>query len=216
MSFETLVLKPDPIKGRLGGIGLPAVIGTAIAAVVLVIVQEFRLGIFAYLAVAAILCAYLVWLMASERPDERIELRSDGLAVVTEKGRRFFRWRDLSRFTLLEEVSRSADDEIKARSHFLAARLVTSTMADASSGAAPDAATSERNADLLIPIDVYISHHRYSGRSAKQEAACRSPEDLADTVNAWRDFALNLEIRAVPTPILQMESGSLASIVRKL
>jgi|GEM_PF-3959351 len=216
MASEILVLKADPIKGRLNGIALPAVIATATAVVALAILHEFRFGIYAFIAVAAILGAFLVWLTTREQPEESIELRGDGLAVVTDRERHFFRWQDLSRFTLLEEVSRSADNKTKAGSQFLAARLLKPATGEGASDVAPDAATGEREADLLIPIDPYISLQRHSGRIDRQEAACSSPRALADTVNAWRDLALDLEIGAVPTPFLQTENSARPGIILKL
>jgi hypothetical protein len=90
---------------------------------------------------------------------------------------------------------------LHAQSHFLALRILTSGTED------PDSPTPVPNADLLIPVDLYIAHHRYSGRTEKQEAACKSALDLANTVNAWRDFALNLEIAAVQTPVVQTENS---------
>jgi hypothetical protein len=205
---EPLVLRPDPVKERLSGTVLPAVIGIAIATVVTVLLHEFGLGLYAYFAVVILLGAFLLWLMMSEQPDERIELHCDGLALITARGRHFHKWRDLSRFTLLEETSRDANGNMIAGSHYLAVRFLKPGKTETT----PESVTSEHEADLLIPIDVYISQNRYSGRSGPQEAACKSPEDFADTVNRWRDHALNLEISSVLTPVVQTENNALAEI----
>jgi len=202
MDAETLVLKPDPIKSRLIGVSLPAAVAMAIGFVLMAIVQEIQLGFFVYLGVAAGVFLVLVMLWRARPRKEHIELHRDGLVLVTGAGRSLHKWSGLSRITLLEKISRDEHGKISVGSHYLALRRLRSGKDDA------DAATDELRADTLIPIDLYISHHRYSGRSQAQEDACKSPRDLADTVNAWRDFALNLEIGAVPTPVVQKEHWS--------
>ncbi|MHA7776129.1 hypothetical protein [Roseibium sp. M-1] len=205
MSSEILVLAPDPIKNRLAGLSVPAAVALAVVFVLVAIFQSLELDpLFSFAAVAGFL-AFLLMLWRARPRKGHIELHRDGLVLVTEAGRSMQKWSGLARITLLEELSRDTDGKKNIGSHYLALRRLRSGEDN------PDEATDEVRADTLIPIDLYISQHRYSGRSQAQEEACKSPQDLADTVNAWRDFALNLEMGAVPTPVLQKEhlSGDL-------
>ncbi|WP_299478722.1 hypothetical protein [uncultured Roseibium sp.] len=107
-------------------------------------------------------------------------------------------------------MSRDEHGELHVHSHYLSASFLSSL------DEKPDNPTDEADADLLIPIDMYITHHRFSGRTEEQEAACKSAPDFANTLNAWRDFALNLEIAAIPTPIIQTETKKLSELARSL
>ena len=73
-----------------------------------------------------------------------------------------------------------------------------------------------QKADLCIPIDRFLAHHRLARRTEAQEAACNSAKDFADTLNGWRDSALNIEIASIPTPVIKLEDGFGSGLEREL
>ncbi|MCK7612413.1 hypothetical protein [Roseibium sediminicola] len=206
MSSNTLVLEPDPVKKRLVLLGLPTIAFVAIGAVMFAVFKDFRVGFMFYLAIGGVIYWSVFRYLKSTPQDSRLELGRDGLDLTLSGTVSFHKWESLSRITLVEQVSEDENGKLHAHSHFLALRFLTSDTEN------PDSPTQVSNADLLIPIDLYISHHRYSGRTEKQEAACKSALDLANTVNAWRDYALNLEIAAVQTPVVQTRNNVLPDL----
>jgi len=210
MSSDTLVLEPDPVKKRLVLLGFPTIAFVATGAILVAVFKDFRVGFMFYLAIGAVLYWSIFRYLKTLPQDSRLELGRAGLGLTQSGTFSFHKWQSLSRVTLVEEVSEDKQGRLHARSHFLALRILTSGADD------PDGPTQVSKADLLIPVDLYISHHRYSGRSEKQEAACKSALDLANTLNAWRDFALNLEIAAVQTPVVQTRNSVLPDLSLKI
>lgn len=210
MTTETLILTPDPIKKRLLRFGIPLTVLFGLYALLFAIYKDFRPGFMFYLAIAAFIYWSIFRVLRASPQDSRLELKRDGIMLTLAGNKSFHKWTHLSRITLLEQISRDEHDKISVESHFLAARLSNTGSEEA------DRPTHENDADILLPIDLYISYHRYSGRTEKQEEACKSAPDLANTVNAWRDYALNLEIGAVPTPVVQTENKALSNLSQEL
>jgi len=209
-SSETLLLKPDPVKKRLVLLGLPALAFVVTGAILFALFKDFRVGFMFYVAAGAVIFWSAHRFLQASPQASCLELGREGLGLTLSGTLSFHKWTNLSRITLVEKVSRDDRGNVHAQSHFLAIRFLTSSPKPA------DSPTHAPDADLLIPIDMYISHHRYSGRTKRQEAACRSALDLANTVNAWRDFALHLEIAAVPTPLVQTENSVLSDLSSKV
>ncbi|ASP34868.1 hypothetical protein CHH27_17830 [Labrenzia sp. VG12] len=206
---DTLLLAPDPIKERLHAFGLPTIFLFTIGVGLLHLVNGVKIGFMFYLLVGAVIYCFGFRLLRGIPAEGHLELTREGLTLIVDGNKRFHRWQDLSRVTLLEKTSQDENGREHVVSHFLAARRLNPDCMD------PDGPTTEYVADFLVPIDLYITHHRFSGRTEKQEAACKSAPDLANTVNAWRDFALNLEIGAIPTPIVQTDNRNLRDLARK-
>ncbi|WP_428643525.1 hypothetical protein [Roseibium sp.] len=207
---DQLVLKPDPIKDRFARMKLPAAVLAGAAIILCAIFQAFHLGSVFYVLVIIAFCVLLVGLWRSIPQNSYLELQRGGLNIVSEGVHSFHEWQDLSRITLMEEISVDAQEGTNGPSHYLTARVLGPDKAD------PDGVTNASDADVLIPIDSYISYRRYSDRTEVQENALKSPQDLADTLNRWRDFALNLEIGTVPTPFVQVEGSPMLDLSLKL
>ncbi len=207
---ETLILKPDPIKQRFLALGLPTAVYFLLGFLLLAIFDNIQFGFLFYLAIGAAIYWICFRLLRGMPQESCLELSREGLTLTLFGGTSFHAWRNLSRITLLENMSRDEHGELHVHSHYLSASFLSSL------DEKPDNPTDEADADLLIPIDMYITHHRFSGRTEEQEAACKSAPDFANTLNAWRDFALNLEIAAIPTPIIQTETKKLSELARSL
>ncbi|MET1415853.1 hypothetical protein ABVF61_26520 [Roseibium sp. HPY-6] len=207
---ETLILKPDPVKQRIFVLGLPTILVIFLGFLLFAIFDDIQIGFLVVLAIGAVTYWFGFRYLRRMQKESLLELSSNGLALTLFGDTSFHAWRDLSRITLLENTWRDDHGKFPVHTYYLSARLLSSKDEN------PDHPTEESDADLLIPIDMYISHHRFSGRTEEQEAACKSAPDLANTLNAWRDFALDIEIAAIPTPIIQTETDKLSELARSL
>ncbi|MEM9635757.1 MAG: hypothetical protein AAGA50_30830 [Pseudomonadota bacterium] len=211
MTDECLVLKPDAIKVRVVNAGVSALAGLALGLLLVAVLPNHFVSVAAACIVSFALAAMLFITWGKPQLHTWIELDRKGLKLVDGQLVSNFGWRSLSRFTLLEQVSEKSNN-VTSSSHYLLARLID-PQSDTSDA---DFETDSGNADICIPLDSYISYHRYSDRSEDQQAACRSPLDFADTVNAWRDFALNIEIGTIPTPQFVSENAGPSDLELKI
>lgn len=188
MPAKKLILKPDPIKVGLFNALFCGALGLALAA----LFGAVGVSVVISIVVGLVFAVGLLVVWGRPQATSWLELSRDHLTVVSDMNHKTLPWKDISRFTLLQ-FETDERDNTRQDSYYVTARTI---------GPADDAdmATSLETADLTLKIDAYISYHRYSGRTPDQEAACKSPQDFADTLNRWRDFALNLEIGAIPTP----------------
>ncbi|MBO6892122.1 MAG: hypothetical protein JJ866_09290 [Roseibium sp.] len=202
MASEVLVLRPDMMKHRMTVFGYSLIGGFIFAFIPFYVFQgsQIPLGFFLVL----VLCASLVifWFLGADPPQTHLELHRTGLRFVDGKRRTHLHWQQVSRFTLLELTDDGADSEFGV-SHQLLARVIDPGALDFD----PEQPVEPGDADLRIPIDKFIAHHRFTNRTEEQQSACRSPEDFADTVNRWRDFAMNIELASIGTPLIKMEEG---------
>ncbi|WP_269585196.1 hypothetical protein [Roseibium sp. Sym1] len=206
MSSKILVLRPDPIKAGLLNALFCCALAVALAAFLGIVFEGIPTVVPVMIGIAFAVGLFAFW--GRPKPDSWLELSREGLTVISAGKRAHMSWQSLSRFTLIRFES---DEQDKTRQdyHYVAAR----TVAPADDA---DAATDPGTADLTLEIDGYISYHRYSGRSPEQEAACKSPQDFADTLNRWRDFALDLEIGAVPTPVVTTTEAGPGDLVLQI
>lgn len=199
------------MKARLVNAGISALIGLASGLIVVAVLPNHIASVTTacIVAIASAATLFLAW--GKPQLQTWIELDRNGLKLVDGQQVSHHDWKTLSRFTLLERVSERSNN-IKSSSHHLVARLVDPQNGNQDT----DAETDSVDADVCIPLDNYISYHRYSERSEDQQAACRSPLDFANTVNAWRDFALNIEIGSIPTPQIVSENDGPSELELKI
>ncbi|WP_421980075.1 hypothetical protein [Roseibium sp.] len=207
-----LILRPDLAKLYLWAIGESAVAGAAVSGVVYMLLGQLELNFFVYLAIGIAVGAIVLFTLRRPRADTFIELSREAIRLVEGHEEQVHAWQDVSRFTLQEGIVKDRRGQEHIRRHYLAARLLDGNSTDQDR----DAPVQPGESGLLFPVDKYISNHRYSDRNEDAEAACSSPERFAETVNAWRDFALDLEIGSVPTPTVQVDDDRATEFMQKI
>ena len=145
---DKLILKPDPIRDRLGILGTPLVIYGVVGLLIYAALNNFRFGFMFYLALGAVFYLHMFQLLRNLPQSGHLELRHDGIKIVQGQDLAFQNWRDLSRFTLLEKVSRDENDRLHPVAHYLTARLLGPEKADA------NAATNETDAQDFRQVPV--------------------------------------------------------------
>ncbi|MFC6654149.1 hypothetical protein ACFQEX_00655 [Roseibium salinum] len=125
MSSKALVLTPDTAKLHVITFGLSAFFSLGAAVVAFLLLQNVDPGLAGVLSVAAGIgtgaAVFLAW--GKPQHETHIELDRNGLKLVDGPRQDFYEWRHLSRFTLMEVVSKGRNDH-ESFSHQLTARLL--------------------------------------------------------------------------------------------
>ncbi|CTQ56678.1 hypothetical protein LP7551_05239 [Roseibium album] len=202
MPSDILILKPDVTKHRRNMFGYALIGGFVIAFIPYFVFPGSHIPPLIFLLLVLCISAIIYWFLGDDPVDTHLELHQTGLKVFNGDRQAFFYWVNLSRFTLLQVYDDHEESEY-GYSHHLIARVVDPNVVNTDR----EQPVEPQNADLRIPIDKLIAHYRFTNRSEAQQAACSSPENFADTVNRWRDFALNIKTGTVPTPLIKLEEG---------
>lgn len=211
MPDNILTLKPDVMKHRVTAFGYSLIGGFVIAFIPFFIFQSGQVPIGIFLLLVLIIAVVIFWFMGEDPKDSYLELHRAGLRIIDGDRQTHINWTDLSRFTLLE-LNDGRETGEYGYSHQLIARVVQpgSEVFNLEDPVEP------QDADLCIPIDGFIAHHRFTNRTKVQQEACSSAKAFANTVNRWRDFAMNIEIASISTPVIKMEEGFSSQLGRDL
>lgn len=209
---DKLILRPDPAKLYLVAIGESAVVGVVAAGVAYLLLGQLAPSFFAVPAIGIAVGLLVFFKLRLPTDHTFVELNRKAIRFVEPQQEQVIAWSDISRFTLQEGIVEDRQGRKRVARHYLAARILGA----GNPAQDKDEPTQSGSEDLRISIDKYISNHRYSKRGADEEAACSSPERFADTVNAWRDFALNIEIGGIPTPKVQVDDNHVTEFMQKI
>jgi hypothetical protein len=202
MPSDILILKPDVTKHRRNMFGYALIGGFVIAFIPFFVFPGSQIPPLIFLLLVLCVSAIIYWFLGEDPMDSHLELHQNGLKIFNGERQASFSWVNLSRFTLLQ-VNDDREDSEFGYSHYLLARVIDLKTVNPNR----EQPVEPQEADLRIPIDKFVAHHRFTNRSEAQQAACSSPENFADTVNRWRDLAMNIKTGTVPTPVIKMEEG---------
>jgi hypothetical protein len=202
MPSEVLSLKPDVMKHRLNMFGYALIGGFVIGFIPFFVFPGSQIPPLILLLLVLAISAIIYWFLGEDPVDTHLELHQNGLKLFNGERQAFFNWVNLSRFTLLQ-VNDDHEDSEFGYSHHLIARIIdpNTEITDREQPVEP------QDADLRIPINKFIAHHRFTNRTEAQQAACSSPENFAGTMNRWRDLAMNIKTATIPTPVIKMEEN---------